>query len=118
MKEKHFSTWRYLRFIAVFMLLYPISVLAAQGHISVKGQFSLKEAIQFIEKNSEYTFFYKDSDLRDNTKKNINCSGTIEEVLKKLFTDSGVNYIIKGNEVIFKVNKTEKVEQQQQQKDK
>ena len=116
MKEKHFSTWRYLRFIAVFMLLYPISVLAAQGHISVKGQFSLKEAIQFIEKNSEYTFFYKDSDLRDNTKKNINCSGTIEEVLKKLFTDSGVNYIIKGNEVIFKVNKTEKVEQQQQQK--
>lgn len=116
MKEKHFSYWRYLRFIAVFMLLYPISVLAAQGHISVKGQFSLKEAIQFIEKNSEYTFFYKDSDLRDNTKKNINCSGTIEEVLKKLFTDSGVNYIIKGNEVIFKVNKTEKVEQQQQQK--
>lgn len=116
MKEKHFSTWRYLRFIAVFMLLYPISVLAAQGHISVKGQFSLKEAIQFIEKNSEYTFFYKDSDLRDNTKKNINCSGTIEEVLKKLFTDSGVNYIIKGNEVIFKVNKTEKIEQQQQQK--
>lgn len=116
MKEKHFSHWRYLRFIAVFMLLYPISVLAAQGHISVKGQFSLKEAIQFIEKNSEYTFFYKDSDLRDNTKKNINCSGTIEEVLKKLFTDSGVNYIIKGKEIIFKVNKTEKVEQQQQQK--
>lgn len=116
MKEKHFSYWRYLRFIAVFMLLYPISVLAAQGHISVKGQFSLKEAIQFIEKNSEYTFFYKDSDLRDNTKKNINCSGTVEEVLKKLFTDSGVNYIIKGNEVIFKVSKTEKAEQQQQQK--
>lgn len=115
MKKNHFS-WRYFRFIALFMLLFPVSVLAAQGHISVKGQFSLKEALQFIEKNSDYTFFYKDSDLKDKSKKNINFSGTVEEVLKKLFTDSGVNYIIKGKEVIFKVNKTEKVEQQQQQK--
>lgn len=29
---------RYLKYIVLFMLLYPISVLAAQGQISVKGQ--------------------------------------------------------------------------------
>ena len=116
MRKKHFSYWRYLRFIAAFLLLYPVSVLAAQGHISVQGQFSLKEAIQFIEENSDYTFFYKDSDLKDKSKKNINCSGTIEEVLKKLFSESGVNYIIKGKEVIFKVAETEKTDRMQQQK--
>lgn len=116
MRKKHFSYWRYLRFIAAFLFLYPVSVLAAQGHISVQGQFSLKEAIQFIEENSDYTFFYKDSDLKDKSKKNINCSGTIEEVLKKLFSESGVNYIIKGKEVIFKVAETEKTDRMQQQK--
>ena len=73
-------------------------MLAAQGNIQIKGKFSLKEAIRYIEETSDYTFFYKDSDLKDKSKKEINCSGTIEEVLKNLFKGSGVNYIIKGKE--------------------
>ena len=52
MKKRDFFYWRYLRIIAVLLFLYPISVLAAQSNISVKGQYSLKEAIRFIEKNS------------------------------------------------------------------
>ena len=116
MKKENFFSWRYLRIIAVFLFLYPISVLAAQSNISVKGQYSLKEAIQFIEKNSEYTFFYKDSDLKDKSKRNINFSGTVDELLEQLFAGTGVGYVIKDKDVIFKVSKTESVEQQQPKK--
>lgn len=95
---------RYLSYLVLLLLLWPTVMLAAQGNIQIKGKFSLKEAIRYIEETSDYTFFYKDSDLKDKSKKEINCSGTIEEVLKNLFNGSGVNYIIKGKEVIFKVN--------------
>ena len=89
---------RYLSYLVLLLLLWPTVMLAAQGNIQIKGKFSLKEAIRYIEETSDYTFFYKDSDLKDKSKKEINCSGTIEEVLKNLFNGSGVNYIIKGKE--------------------
>ena len=112
MKKRDFFYWRYLRIIAVLLFLYPISVLAAQSNISVKGQYSLKEAIRFIEKNSEYTFFYKDSDLKDNSKRNINFSGTVDKLLEQLLAGTDVDYVIKDKDVIFKVSKSESIEQQ------
>ena len=107
---------RYLSYLVLLLLLWPTVMLAAQGNIQIKGKFSLKEAIRYIEETSDYTFFYKDSDLKDKSKKEINCSGTIEEVLKNLFKGSGVNYIIKGKEVIFKVANAQNAEQQQPKK--
>lgn len=107
---------RYLSYLVLLLLLWPTVMLAAQGNIQIKGKFSLKEAIRYIEETSDYTFFYKDSDLKDKSKKEINCSGTIEEVLKNLFNGSGVNYIIKGKEVIFKVANAQNAEQQQPKK--
>ena len=75
----------------ITLIIMANVMLAAQGNIQIKGKFSLKEAIRYIEETSDYTFFYKDSDLKDKSKKEINCSGTIEEVLKNLFKGSGVN---------------------------
>ena len=69
---------RYLSYLVLLLLLWPTVMLAAQENIQIKGKFSLKEAIRYIEETSDYTFFYKDSDLKDKSKKEINCSGTIE----------------------------------------
>ena len=89
----------------------------AQGVISVKGQaMTIKQAIQLIEKNSNYTFFYNAADLKNTTNKNLNCEGTIEEVLKEVFKGSGITYMIKGNEIILKVNKEEAAQQQPKKK--
>lgn len=45
------SCVRYLRYIAFALLLYPLSVLGAQGNLSVKGQsMSIKQMMQIIEK--------------------------------------------------------------------
>ena len=108
---------RYLKYIVLLLLFYPLNILGAQGVISVKGQsITIKQAIQLIEKNSNYTFFYNAADLKNTTNKNLNCEGTIEEVLKEVFKGSGITYMIKGNEIILKVNKEEATQQQPKKK--
>ena len=108
---------RYLKYIVLLLLFYPLNILGAQGIISVKGQaMTIKQAIQLIEKNSNYTFFYNAADLKNTTNKNLNCEGTIEEVLKEVFKGSGITYMIKGNEIILKVNKEEAAQQQPKKK--
>ena len=108
---------RYLKYIVLLLLFYPLNILGAQGVISVKGQaMTIKQAIQLIEKNSNYTFFYNAADLKNTTNKNLNCEGTIEEVLKEVFIGSGITYMIKGNEIILKVNKEEAAQQQPKKK--
>lgn len=101
----------------IAVAFYPLNILGAQGVISVKGQaMTIKQAIQLIEKNSNYTFFYNAADLKNTTNKNLNCEGTIEEVLKEVFKGSGITYMIKGNEIILKVNKEEAAQQQPKKK--
>ena len=108
---------RYLKYIVLLLLFYPLNILGAQGVISVKGQaMTIKQAIQLIEKNSNYTFFYNAADLKNTTNKNLNCEGTIEEVLKEVFKGNGITYMIKGNEIILKVNKEEAAQQQPKKK--
>ena len=118
MRKIHFfDKQRYLKYIVLLLLFYPLNILGAQGVISVKGQaMSIKQAIQLIEKNSDYTFFYNAADLKNTTNKNFNCEGSIEEVLKEVFNGSGITYMIKGNEIILKVNKEESTQQQSKKK--
>lgn len=118
MRKIHFfDKQRYLKYIVLLLLFYPLNILGAQGVISVKGQaMTIKQAIQLIEKNSDYTFFYNAADLKNTTNKNFNCEGSIEEVLKEVFKGSGITYMIKGNEIILKVNKEEPAQQQPKKK--
>ena len=103
---------RYFLSITLALLFYPMTSLGAQKHITVKGEaMTIKQAILLIEKNSDYTFFYNAADLGGNTKHNFNSKGKIEDVLKEIFEGSGISYLIKGNEVILKVNKAESTQQ-------
>lgn len=59
---------RCLKYIVMALLLYPLSALAAQGQIVVKGQsLTIPQAIRLIEKSSQYTFFYNANDLKNTT---------------------------------------------------
>lgn len=111
-KNRKSNRQRCLKYVALLLFFYPITLLGAQGVISVKGQaMTIKQAIQLIEESSNYTFFYNAVDLKNTVNKNLNCEGTIEEVLKEVFKGSGISYMIKGDEVILKVDKTETVQQ-------
>lgn len=69
-----------------------------------------------IEKSSRYTFFFKSSDLDNNIKKDLNCEGSLNEVLAEVFKESNISFVIKGKDVILKANQIEKIVPQQQKK--
>ncbi|WP_291589437.1 TonB-dependent receptor [Bacteroides sp.] len=118
MENKTFSTkQRYVKCIILALLLYPITLFAAYGQITVKGEsLSVKEAIQQIEKHSNYVFFYNATLLKEMKKKNIDCKGSIEEVMNEIFKNTNVEYMINGNEVVLKVKNAPEVSQQKAQK--
>lgn len=71
--------------------------------IILKGEsITMQEAIQIIEANSTYTFFFKSGMLSETEKKDYNLEGDIHEILKGVFTGSGITYVIKNNEIILK----------------
>ncbi len=112
MRKLHFFSYgRYWKYLVLVLLFYPLTLVGAQKLITVKGHLSIEQAIQLIEKHSNYTFFYNATDLRKVDKQNFNCKGQISEVLQTVFGENGISYVVKGNEVTLKVEKTESVQQ-------
>lgn len=110
------KSWQ-LRCAILMLLLIPVAVSAAQGRIAIKGHsITMKQAIKMIEAKSGYTFFFKASDVDDKSVKNIDCEGTLTEVLDEVFKGSNVSYVVKNKEVILKTNKMVPSVQQQTQK--
>lgn len=98
---------RFLKLILMFVLLVPVTVSAAQGQIVIEGKsLTLKQIIREIEKKSEYSFFFKTVDFDKMAKQNVNCNGSIEEVLAAVFKNSNVKYVVKGKEIILKTEET------------
>lgn len=106
MKEKkQHCRWKYLVCIWFGVFCFPLIAVAAQGIIKVKGFISEVQAIRQIEKDSKYVFFYDAADLDAVKRKKFDCQGTIEKVLDAVFAGSNVTYIVKGDEVVLKVDK-------------
>jgi len=105
--------------IFLLVLLTPVDAFAIQGQIVVRGKsLTIKQVIQQIEKNSNYTFFYKTADLKQTGKQDVDCKGDIEKVLSIVFKNNHIKYMIKGHEVILKsenkqISSTTTTEQQQ-----
>ena len=118
MRKLHLSSSvRHLKYAVLIMLFYPVTLLAAQGNVTVKGQaITMEQAIKLIEKNSDYTFFYNAADLRNAAKRSLNCKGNIEEVLNEVFANSGISYVIRGKEIILKVEKTQTTQQEKKKR--
>lgn len=107
---------RFIVSTILVLLLYPGLIFAVQGQIAVKGKaMTIKQAILTIEKHSNYTFFYKAADLNHGQKKDIDCEGSIHDVLTVVFGGSGIGYTIEGNTITLK-SKSEAVTAQQQSK--
>lgn len=111
-----FTQRRFIVSVVLFLLLYPGFIFAAQGQIVVRGKaMTIKQAILTIEEHSDYTFFYKAADLNQK-KKDIDCRGSINDVLATIFEGSGITYIIKGNRVTLSGSSTQSTVTAQQTK--
>lgn len=116
MKIQHLKSW-YMKCAVMMLLLFPVAVSAAQGHIAIKGKsLTARQAINMIEENSDYIFFYKASVVDKVAQKDIDCQGTIEEVLDRLLEGSNVSYVVKNKEIILMPEKAVQTVQQQSKK--
>lgn len=117
MKNMHFSN-SILRYAVLLICFLPMALYAhgAQGkRIILKGQsITMQQAIQLIEENSQYTFFFKSGVIASDEKKDYDYEGDINEVLKKVFSNSGIDYVIKNNEIILKSVKPDITQQPKQ----
>ena len=105
MKESMCSRW-HLRLIVLLILFFPLTLSAAQGRVTVKGQsITLTQAIKIIESSSNFKFFFNPSDLDALPGKNLDCEGEISDVLKEVFAGSGISYVIMGDDIILKLEK-------------
>ena len=105
MKESMCSRW-HLRLIVLLILFFPLTLSAAQGRVTVKGQsITLRQAIKIIESSSNFKFFFNPSDLDALPGKNLDCEGEISDVLKEVFAGSGISYVIMGDDIILKLEK-------------
>ena len=104
MKNSYLRQWYLI--CTLTLLLFPTSISAAQDIISIQGKaLSMEQIIKMIESKSSYTFFFK-SDLVNNLKKqDINCEGTISEVLDNVLKGTGISYVLKEKEIILKNDK-------------
>lgn len=104
MRKIQSGKW-FMRIAILVLFIIPLSVSAAQEKVSVKGRaITVKEAINIIEKNSVYSFFFKSTDLDNNKKRDINCTGSLDEVLNEILKGSNIKYVIKGKDVILSAN--------------
>lgn len=92
----------------LFLFIIPLSVSAAQEKVSVKGKaITVKEAIKLIEKNSAYSFFFKSTDLDNKSRRDVDCEGSLDEVLSEVLKGSNIKYVIKGKDSYLIVNKVQ-----------
>mgnify|MGYP002228364628 CR=1 FL=1 len=82
--------------------MVPVSAFAQVLKISMtKTNVSIENVLRELEKQSDYTFFYNDNQVKLNKKVSINVSDApIETVLNEVFKNSGYTYKIVGNQIV------------------
>lgn len=83
------------------MAMVPISTFAQALKISMKKvNVSIESVLQELEKQSGYTFFYNDNQVKLNKKVSVDVSeAPIESVLNQIFNNSGYTYQIVENQI-------------------
>ncbi|MCS3094972.1 STN domain-containing protein [Bacteroides fragilis] len=86
-----------------------------------KTNVSIENVLRELEKQSDYTFFYNDNQVKLNKKVSINVSDApIETVLDEVFKNSGYTYKIVDNQIVVSTAAAaaKEVQATQQQKQK
>ncbi|MBW9277712.1 TonB-dependent receptor [Bacteroides fragilis] len=116
---------KHLAFALVVSLIamVPVSAFAQVLKISMtKTNVSIESVLRELEKQSDYTFFYNDNQVRLNKKVSINVSDApIETVLNEVFKNSGYTYKIVDNQIVVSTvtaaaKDVQAVQQQKQRK--
>jgi hypothetical protein len=117
--KKHLHMKLTIAFLFLMALQINANISYSQGNaLSLKlNNVTIEEAINIIEKESDYSFLYSDRYVNVDRKVNINIKkGEISDILNQLFKNSGIEYNIVENQIILSKNKSEISQQQNNKK--
>lgn len=106
-REETLKAWRIMRLLMIFSFCFAMTVSASSYSQNTKLNLDLqdvllKDALNYIEQNSEFIFLYKNDDLDVNKRVDINLqNASINEVLGKILEGQGVTYKIIGRQVVI-----------------
>lgn len=88
-------------------LCISLSAHSQSANFSINLQnITIEQLFNKIESESNYSFFYKDSDINLKEKVSVNASNTnINEVLEQAFKGKNISYVINGNHIILQAYK-------------
>lgn len=94
-------------FLMAFQINANISYSQNNAPSLMLNNVSIEEAINIIEKESNYSFLYSDRYVDVDRKVNINIKkGEITDILRELFKNSNIDYNIVENQIILSKSKT------------
>ena len=104
-KGKTKKFWIMFRWVSFFMLLSILHVSGAvfsQGTISISQKnVTIRQALEEIEKNSNYKFLYNNENLDVNRVINLDINNTdIATALKAIFSDNDISYQLFENNIV------------------
>ena len=82
---------------------FQLSAQEQNKKFSVKADnVTLKEAIEVVRKQGNYSFLIRNNDIDLNKKVSVNVDkGTINDVMAQLLTGTGISYEVNGNRVVI-----------------
>ena len=85
------------------ILLSTTGALAQKGNVSVNiNNGTVKTFIKEIEKQTRYTFVYRNNVLNDQSKVTVNCKNKpLDQVLSQVFTPLNVSYSLNNNTIVL-----------------
>jgi len=133
MKKKWFFTnhgyffacvGKFLKIMKIFIFLIAFASMqtfALDNYAQTKRmdmkivQSSIVSALEIIENQSEFFFFYNNKVVKLDKKVSVDLKDkSINEILDAVFTDTDVEYTINDRQIILSINKSEKSSAQQQ----
>ena len=96
------SSWRHAVLAVIFSLLLSVSAHAQQDRISLNlNDAPLKQLFTEIERQTDWKFSYRDSEIENRTKVTIHVdSATLAEVLNMELSKAGLQYTTVGDKIV------------------
>ena len=102
-RRQNLLIFRNFTILLVALVLLPAGVSAQKGNVSVNiNNGTVKTFIKEIEKQTRYTFVYRNNVLNDQAKVSVNCKNKpLDQVLSQVFTPLNVSYSLNNNTIVL-----------------
>ena len=102
-RRQNLLIFRNFTILFLALVLLPARVLAQKGNVSVNiNNGTVKTFIKELEKQTRYTFVYRNNVLNDQAKVTVNCQNKpIDQILSQVFTPMNISWSLNNNTIVL-----------------